>query len=672
MVDFCELRMGGTTFVDSDRDVFARDVEARDGEFRGDLEARDGEFRRLDLSIPPMDEDGSVRFHITHTRNAGGVIDGLSVPDTEIEKIEWEYDSLEKIIGKISLVNYNNSGTGWYGTESRLQTGFDFYTSDGESGLQRALRLSPNGNVDAGRDLLLSGSLFANSSRDVFARDIEANYGDFRNLVTADHVSAWRHYALSRGDNRWDITISNSGSLILSPQQGSQYGDEARLDINPAVQFFGPYSSVGDRYFDLGQQSATWRDLHLGRDAFIGRNLRSTNYTSGIFGTGWAMDNPASGDSFFEIDNLRVRKEFRTHIFRKEEVRATNSMLYVSDASEVAEQKSLGTGSQTLVIRAGDGFATFSVGDEITIKNLAPDLSSVSTIEATVTGVNVSGEQNTLSLNVTSGGTVYEGDTIVRTSGSALLLDASTEYSPFLDALDDGDTISRFGRLTGITKSGTTLQGSGIYGTNTYLTDYLLVGDITKQGQYLEYSGNNFTIVTQSGDLDTVLDDYDDRIATNTSAVLSLDADVTDRIASATADFRTQSQITTEINNAVDGLASESYVNTAVSELATETYVTTTIASATGDFLTEAQIEDEITGAVDTATAGLALKSYVDDEIDIASATLTTRVESAEGDISAAELRLDAVEELGSTATLIADNFNFQAEIGRASCRDRV
>jgi len=176
--------------------------------------------------------------------------------------------------------------------------------------------------------------------------------------------------------------------------------------------------------------------------------------------------------------------------------------LYVSDASEVAEQKSLGTGSQTLVIRAGAGFATFAVGDRVLIQRDPGDpAAGIVRIEATVTGVNVSGEQNTLSLNVTYGsGIVLEGDTIVRISGSSILLDASTQHSPFIDALEDGDVLARFGKLTGITKDGTTLQGSGLFGTNTYLTDYFLIGDLSKQGQYMEFSGNNLTIV--SGDFD--------------------------------------------------------------------------------------------------------------------------------------------------------------------------
>src|SRR5690625_793922 len=202
--------------------------------------------------------------------------------------------------GYFEKIGNRDTSGGWAGIWLPY-TPNHFYVGQSRLGSEYATwyRVALHNHMVDFSELRMGGTTFVDSDRDVFARDIEANYGDFRNLVTADHVSAWRHYALSRGDNRWDITISNSGSLILSPQQGSQYAVEARLDINPAVQFFGPYSSVGDRYFDLGQQSATWRDLHLGRDAFIGRNLRSTTYTSGIFGTGWALDNTSG--SFFEI-----------------------------------------------------------------------------------------------------------------------------------------------------------------------------------------------------------------------------------------------------------------------------------------------------------------------------------------------------------------------------------
>jgi hypothetical protein len=129
-------------------------------------------------------------------------------------------------------------------------------------------------------------------------------------------------------------------------------------------------------------------------------------------------------------------------------------------------------------------------------------------------------------------------------------------------------------------------------------------------------------------------------------AGLATEVYVGDEIATATADFLTAAQITTEINNATNGLASETYVNTAVSGLAAESYVDNEIASATANFLTSAQIAQDITDAtnglasetyVTNATAGLALETYVDNEIATASATLSALITTNENDITTVE-----------------------------------
>ena len=149
-------------------------------------------------------------------------------------------------------------------------------------------------------------------------------------------------------------------------------------------------------------------------------------------------------------------------------------------------------------------------------------------------------------------------------------------------------------------------------------------------------------------------------------AGLATEVYVGDEIATATADFLTAAQITTEINNATNGLASETYVNTAISGLAAETYVDNEIASATANFLTSAQIAQDITDAttglasetyVTNATAGLALETYVDNEVATASATLSALITTNENDITTVE---------GSVLDLTSDLINLFLQIDGA------
>ncbi len=149
-------------------------------------------------------------------------------------------------------------------------------------------------------------------------------------------------------------------------------------------------------------------------------------------------------------------------------------------------------------------------------------------------------------------------------------------------------------------------------------------------------------------------------------AGLATEVYVGDEIATATADFLTAAQITTEINNATNGLASETFVNTAISGLAAESYVNSEIASATANFLTSAQIAQDITDAttglasetyVTNATAGLALESYVDGEVANASATLSALITTNENDITTVE---------GSVLDLTSDLINLFLQIDGA------
>ena len=223
---------------------------------------------------------------------------------------------------------------------------------------------------------------------------------------------------------------------------------------------------------DITARDATLRDI-TARDATLTRDAKSSPFVGGILGTGWRLQTEdANNNSFLEVDTLRVRKEFRTHIFRKEEVRAVNGRVYVTDASEAIETKTWAPGaSSSLNIRKGPGYATFNENDEILIRNIAPDLTSINNITATVEDVINQGDYTELVLAQISGGTVYAGDTVVRISGGTILLDANAEGSPYLDVADDGDVRVRLGNLEDIGALGLSSKTWGLYAEGAVYLD---------------------------------------------------------------------------------------------------------------------------------------------------------------------------------------------------------
>jgi len=61
----------------------------------------------------------------------------------------------------------------------------------------------------------------------------------------------------------------------------------------------------------------------------------------------------------------------------------------------------------------------------------------------------------TYNVTATSGdlSNLIVGGTAVRISGGTLLLDASSDHSPFMDVIDEGTTVVRTGYLDGITSN---------------------------------------------------------------------------------------------------------------------------------------------------------------------------------------------------------------------------
>ena len=81
--------------------------------------------------------------------------------------------------------------------------------------------------------------------------------------------------------------------------------------------------------------------------------------------------------------------------------------------------------------------------------------------------------------------------------------------------------ITQSGNLANLTSTYSNVSGFGFFGDNTFLTGALLVGDLSKAGNYLEYNGSALNVVTGTFNLATptlVIDSTNNKVALGTSA----------------------------------------------------------------------------------------------------------------------------------------------------------
>jgi len=83
--------------------------------------------------------------------------------------------------------------------------------------------------------------------------------------------------------------------------------------------------------------------------------------------------------------------------------------------------------------------------------------------------------------------------------------------------------ITQSGNLANLTSTYSNVSGFGFFGENTYLTGALLVGDLSKAGNYLEYDGTDLDVVTDS--LNVIASTIALSTDSNGKLVLGTDAD---------------------------------------------------------------------------------------------------------------------------------------------------
>jgi|GEM_PF-3396574 len=218
---------------------------------------------------------------------------------------------------------------------------------------------------------------------------------------------------------------------------------------------------------------------NIGTDTTINGYIGSPSYTSGITGTGWRISQSANG----ELTNLDIRESLTCNTFTNNQINISNGDLIVSDHDEIEKVLASGTTHTNFYFSKEQ---PFQAGDVLRCQG-SKQAGNIKSYYVTVASVGTStsykdddGEfmkyirwENS---SKTGAGIPEVGDILVRWNSSnaarkgLLYLSSSSTYSPFYDVVCDGATVSRFGKLDGITSSiFGNLSGYGFWTQNGYL-----------------------------------------------------------------------------------------------------------------------------------------------------------------------------------------------------------
>jgi hypothetical protein len=258
-----------------------------------------------------------------------------------------------------------------------------------------------------------------------------------------------------------DVDSSGSGYIITTNER-SRIVDQPVYDDLHDIK-----AQLDDLHTD---GSPTFYGITLTGDGTFNEIIEGDGYQSGVLGQDWRIDPASSGGSLFEIDNIRVRHELRTHIFKKDIVKAANGYLYITDSAEVAQDVKVNSDGTTSlpnnVIRIikGEGNATFNVNDTLWFKEAQDGGGAINSVQFDIASVydtsNSDYDEYTIK-NVVYSGDLLDGGTIARISGPTILNDASSTYAPFVEMREDANALrARIGNLYG--------SGYGGYSSNTY------------------------------------------------------------------------------------------------------------------------------------------------------------------------------------------------------------
>ena len=353
-------------------------------------------------------------------------------------------------------------------------------SSTGSFGILETSNIRPSGgNWDS--SLFVPNQLVLGSDTDTMIRKYTSNVIEFR----CGGVDVARF----DGSNAKFVVEGSGGIELESGNIDLPAGGLLKTDGTNVIQLSsGGANFVYNNNWNAGSNSQTlgvsiyqWKDLHLHNKIYLDKtygasgvgtkavelyqddsdsanlivsasNISLPNFTSGITGQGFRIENNGSSNgTFLEIDNIFVRNTLRTHIFQKDVVKATNGILIVSDSGVISG--STGTTSSGTVTFDNTKSATFNDNDILLFKD-ADDDGTVNGVRFQIDGSkSTSGDFDTYDVDNVSGNlsNLKVGGTAVRLNGGTVTIDASTTNSPFIDVnASSGSAVVRMGNLAGI------------------------------------------------------------------------------------------------------------------------------------------------------------------------------------------------------------------------------
>lgn len=272
--------------------------------------------------------------------------------------------------------------------------------------------------------------------------------------------------------------------------------------ITGAWRHTGPLALGGNFLADAALHNEG--DTILAGNVFLGSDLVSRGGAqAGFSGYGlWYRKE----DNHLMIDNLTVRKAMRVYELIVNQIRGTNGSLWVSDTVKIVSAEETATTWRCFIdTNDASSIVPFREGDLIRSQRWTGKGVKYYSSKVVATATDFF----ELNKETWDGWDVPEAEDVIVRFGNvsdpnrqgALYLTSSDTDAPYMDVIDGVDSFNlagktkvRIGKLNGIFYNTEQLSGYGLYGENTFLTGKLLVGDLTKAGQYMEYENGQLNI----------------------------------------------------------------------------------------------------------------------------------------------------------------------------------
>ncbi len=385
------------------------------------------------------------------------------------------------------------------------------------------------------------------------------NTGPTADFVVGTNLGTFNGVAIgAAADRNLRIGQDATHNLIM----GWKY-DATAADATCILETFGRTNALAINSSILSLQSTGGGNVGIGTASGIDYTLTLKNegsagnpsFSSSIFtGSGWALQYETGrlvGGSGYNVgyhmalDHLTVRGTFSVYELLIQQIRATNGSVFVTAAGKV-EGKVSGTWSagQSVVLQLEDN-SPFATGDLLRAKRIEVNSSGTSVtsfqVDCTVTAVNFTDKQITVTLNVLSGSASSEdvaesldlvrlGNTIDAGRRGSIYLTSDDSDAPFIEFIDGvsawgewGTSAVRKMRSGNLVGSGYSDYTSGNYPNGLYgfaagdaSAQYLTV-DPTNGIRILDGSENDNVLLQASGDLLSVGDNF---VYTSSTATL--------------------------------------------------------------------------------------------------------------------------------------------------------